>query len=116
MNIFLTRLIICFRSCLVFFAFHPVRNIFLSSAEPKSFIAKPQRSWDSSNFIQYCYKRMVLSFILISLRLGFRRNFLSVLQEENFFGILISTRLSWRTNRKFLRNPNLNEIKLYMCH
>jgi hypothetical protein len=32
---------------------------------------------------------------VISLRLGFRRNFL----------------LGWRTDRKFLRNPNLNEIR-----
>jgi hypothetical protein len=29
-------------------------------------------------------------------RLGFRRNFLSVHPTENFFGILISTRLSYR--------------------
>jgi hypothetical protein len=38
-----------------------------------------------------------LLFSLISLRLGFRRNFLSVLHP----------------NRKFLRNPNLNEITLF---
>jgi hypothetical protein len=39
--------------------------------------------------------------ILISLRLGFRRNFLFV-------------SLGWRTDRKFLRNPNPNEINTYI--
>ena len=41
-------------------------------------------------------------YVLISLRLGFRRNFLSVLHPKD-------------TNRKFLRNPNLNEINICIC-
>ena len=46
--------------------------------------------------------------VLISLRLGFRRNFLSVGFRRNF--------LSVRTDRKFLRNPNLNEIMpVWVC-
>ena len=50
---------------------------------------------------------------LISLRLGFRRNFLSItprmkIQTENFFGI--------DTERKFLRNPSLNEISCEWDH
>jgi hypothetical protein len=28
----------------------------------------------------------------------------------------LETRLGWRTDRKFLRNPNLNEIKRYLEH
>ena len=41
-------------------------------------------------------------YVLISLGLGFRRNFLSVLHPKD-------------TNRKFLRNPNLNEINICIC-
>jgi hypothetical protein len=47
-----------------------------------------------------CPRTIRATVPLISLRLRFRRNFLSVLH------------LIWRTDRKFLRNLNLNEITL----
>ena len=51
-------------------------------------------------FVFYFPMHWTVPLVLISLRLGFRRNFLSVLHPI------------WRTDRKFLRNPNLNEITL----
>jgi hypothetical protein len=45
---------------------------------------------------------------LISLRLGFRRNFE---QTENFFGILISTRLI----KTITATKNIKAKKKYMC-
>jgi hypothetical protein len=57
---------------------------------------KSMESWVGTKHFVFCSNYMAFSK-LISLRLGFRRNFLSVkILTENFFGILISssTRLS----------------------
>ena len=72
-----------------------------------SVLTPPRRCFCSLFIISMCaYVYVHISLFLpecacttiISLRLGFRRNFLSVLhpreQTENFFGILISTRLA----------------------
>ena len=57
-------------------------------------------SQECSNGLFVFYFHWTVPLVLILLRLGFWRNFLSVLHPI------------WRTDRKFLRNPNLNEITL----
>jgi hypothetical protein len=70
------------------------------------------RTYRRSNKYQFYvlwFDQIGAAIHVISLRLGFRRNVLSVLHHRKC-SVCSSW---WRTNRKFLRNPNLNEITIH---